>query len=153
MGFFEDFRYSMHNDIFSAPFGIFYMRTEISKKKFQKKSYTSPNGVLPICKLPFPNGSYGNGVCRGLWAMLSCQKLWEPKKLSFLVSEYLIKNKGYCLFVCIILKRLYYRVAGIGWPGFTSLTNGSTIFSKNVQNDGAIFRKFIAFFPFQTKLT
>ena len=27
---------------FSAPFGIFYMRTEIWKKKFQKISYTTP---------------------------------------------------------------------------------------------------------------
>ena len=28
-----------------------------------------PNGVLSIYKLPFPNGSYRNGVCRALWAV------------------------------------------------------------------------------------
>ena len=48
-------------------------------------------GVLPICKLLFPNGSYRNGVCRALWAKIyvrftnfriivldrnSAQKLW-----------------------------------------------------------------------------
>ena len=39
-------------------------------KKFSKKSpLLPPNGVLSICKLPFPNGSYRNGVCRGLWAV------------------------------------------------------------------------------------
>ena len=27
-----------------------------------------PNGVHLIFKLPFPNGSYRNGVCRALWA-------------------------------------------------------------------------------------
>ena len=32
----------IHKNIFSAPFGIFYMRTEIWKKKFQKISYTTP---------------------------------------------------------------------------------------------------------------
>ena len=26
--------------------------------------------MLPVCKLPFPNGSYRNGVCRTLWALL-----------------------------------------------------------------------------------
>ena len=48
----------IHKNIFFAPFGIFYMRTEIWKKKFQKISY----------KIPSPNGSYRNGVCRALWA-------------------------------------------------------------------------------------
>ena len=31
--------------------------------------------MLPICKLPFLNGSYRNGVCRALWAksvMIAC---------------------------------------------------------------------------------
>ena len=42
------------------------------EKKFLKKSpIQHPNGVLPICKLPFPNGSYRNGVCRALWAKTS----------------------------------------------------------------------------------
>ena len=39
------------------------------EKKFFKKSHVqTPNGVLLIFKLPFPNGSCRNGVCRGLWA-------------------------------------------------------------------------------------
>ena len=28
--------------------------------------------MLLIFKLPFPNGSYRNGVCRALWALTSC---------------------------------------------------------------------------------
>ena len=40
------------------------------EKKFFKKSHTqTPNGVLLIFKLPYPNGSYRNGVCRALWAL------------------------------------------------------------------------------------
>ena len=36
-----------------------------------------PNGVLPICKLPFPNASNRNEVCRALWAQLF---LWFQSK-------------------------------------------------------------------------
>ena len=55
---------------FSAPFGIFYVRMEIWRESFQKKNHTqTPNGMLLIFKLPFPNGSYRNGVCRALWAL------------------------------------------------------------------------------------
>ena len=57
--------------IFSAPFGIFYVRMEICKENFQKSPIQPPNGVLLIFKLPFPIGSYRNGVCRALWAKLS----------------------------------------------------------------------------------
>ena len=43
MGFVEDFRYStIDENTISAPFGIFYVRTEIWKDIFQKKSYTNP---------------------------------------------------------------------------------------------------------------
>ena len=34
--------YIIHKNIFSAPFGIFYMRTEILKKKIQKIFYKTP---------------------------------------------------------------------------------------------------------------
>ena len=38
-------------------------------KKISKKNPIQPsNEILPICKLPFQNGSYRNGVCRALWA-------------------------------------------------------------------------------------
>ena len=60
--------YIIHKNTFSAPCGTFYVRTEIWKENFEKNPIQLPNGVLPICKLPFPNGSYRNGVCRGLWA-------------------------------------------------------------------------------------
>ena len=43
------------------------MRERKFEKKFFKKSHIqTPNGVLLIFKLPFPNGSYRNGVCRAL---------------------------------------------------------------------------------------
>ena len=56
--------YTTNKNTFSAPFENFYVKTEI----WEQKSIQPPYGVLPICKLPFPNGSYRNGVCRGLWA-------------------------------------------------------------------------------------
>ena len=49
---------TIHNDTFSAPFGIFYVRIEIQKQIFQekkKKTVQLPNGELPICKLSFQN--------------------------------------------------------------------------------------------------
>ena len=62
---------------FSAPFGIFYVRTETWKENFKKKNpIQPPNRELLICKLPFPNGSYHNGVCRALWDV-DIQNSWE----------------------------------------------------------------------------
>ena len=43
---------------------------KFEKKFFKKSLIHPPNGVLPICKLPFQNGSYRNGVCRALWALI-----------------------------------------------------------------------------------
>ena len=60
---------TIHKNTFSAPFGIFYVKTEIWKETFQKSPLQTSNGVLLIFKLPFPNGSYRNRVCRALWAM------------------------------------------------------------------------------------
>ena len=47
----------------------FMWEQKFEKKFFKKNPIQPPNGVLSICKLPFPNGSYRNGVCRGLWAI------------------------------------------------------------------------------------
>ena len=60
---------TIDKNAFSAPFGISYMRTEIWKEFFLKSHIQPPNGVYLVFKLPFPNGSYRNGVCRGLWAL------------------------------------------------------------------------------------
>ena len=46
----------------------FIWERKFEKRNFKKYPIQPPNWVLPICKLPFPNGSYRNGVCRGLWA-------------------------------------------------------------------------------------
>ena len=56
----------IHKNIFSAPFGI--ENGILKKRNFKIYPIQPPNGVLPICKLPFPNGSYLNGVCRAPWA-------------------------------------------------------------------------------------
>ena len=61
------------------------------EKKFFKKSHTqTPNGVLLIFKVPFPNGSYRNGVCRALWAlcMISEIKVLFVRILKYLVFLY-----------------------------------------------------------------
>ena len=40
------------------------------KTKFKKKyPIQPPNGMLPICKLPFLNGRYCDGAGRALWAL------------------------------------------------------------------------------------
>ena len=50
-------------------------------------SVETPNGVLLIFKLPFPNGSYRNGVCRALWAQtagsLSASRLFLSHEFFF----------------------------------------------------------------------
>ena len=52
----------------------FMWEQKFEKKFFKKSHIQTPNGVLLIFKLPFPNGSYRNGVCRALWA-----KPWKSK--------------------------------------------------------------------------
>ena len=45
-------------------------KRKFKNKFFKKDPILQPlNGVLPICKLLFPNGSYCNGICRALWAV------------------------------------------------------------------------------------
>ena len=47
-----------------------HLESFMRKQKVENNiSYTTPNRVLSICKLPFQNGSYRNGVCRELWAL------------------------------------------------------------------------------------
>ena len=46
----------------------FMWERKFEKKFFKKSHIQTPNGLLLIFKLPFPNGSYCNGVCRALWA-------------------------------------------------------------------------------------
>ena len=45
------------------------LEQKLEKKSFKKSPIQPPNGVLIIFQLPFPNGSYRNGVCRALWAL------------------------------------------------------------------------------------
>ena len=46
----------------------FMCKRKFENKFFKKDPIQPPNGELPICRLPFPNGSYRNGVYRALWA-------------------------------------------------------------------------------------
>ena len=55
---------------------------DIWKQIEKKNPIQLPNGVLPICKLVFPNRSYHNRVCRGLWAkpskaLLNNTSMWN----------------------------------------------------------------------------
>ena len=72
MGFVEDFRYSLYNEskyIFCPIWNLLCENGNL-KRNFSKKNHVqTPNGVLLIFKLPYPNGSYRNGVCRALWAL------------------------------------------------------------------------------------
>jgi len=49
-----------------------HLESFMSKQKFEIKFFKNnpiepPDGVLPICRLLFPNGGYCNGVCRAPW--------------------------------------------------------------------------------------
>ena len=46
----------------------FMWEQKFEKNFFKKSHIQTPNGVLLVFNLPFPNRSYRNGVCRGLWA-------------------------------------------------------------------------------------
>ena len=71
MGLVEDFHYSLCNKykyIFCPIWNLLCVNGNL-KTNFSKKNPIQPlKGVLPICKLLFPNGSYRNWVCRALWA-------------------------------------------------------------------------------------
>ena len=47
----------------------FMCKRKFENRFFKKNPIQPPNGVLSICKLLFPNGSYRNGVSRALWAV------------------------------------------------------------------------------------
>ena len=59
----------------------FMWKRIVENKFFEKYPIQPPNGVLPICKLPFPNGSYCNGVFKALWTL-----------------SVLKQNKNFCFF-------------------------------------------------------
>ena len=93
-------------DTFSAPFGIFYVNQKFEKKFFKKSPIQPPNGVLPICNLPFPNGSYSNRVCRALWAIwikhyiiYALILVTQKKKISPLIKKYFSCTAFICHFV------------------------------------------------------
>ena len=62
----------IHKNTISAPFGkmeSFKWERKFEGNFFKKDTIQPLNGVLSISKLPFPNRSYWNGVCRELWAL------------------------------------------------------------------------------------
>ena len=60
----------------------FMWQRKFEKKFFKKNPIQPPNGVHYICKLPFPNGSNRNGVCRGFWALSTMSPILICKYLS-----------------------------------------------------------------------
>ena len=61
--------YTIDKNTFSAHLEFFMWERKFEKKFFKKSPLQPPNGMLFIFKLPFPNGSHHNGVCRTLWAL------------------------------------------------------------------------------------
>ena len=65
------------------------------KKGISKKyPIQPPNAVPSISKLPFPNGSYRNGVCRALWALYSINL-----QAQLLNNQFSSKMMSFALFV------------------------------------------------------
>ena len=56
----------------------YMLEWKFDNKFFKKSSIKHPNGVLLIFKLPFPNGSYRNRVCRALWVLSVHHVLFCP---------------------------------------------------------------------------
>ena len=71
---------------FLPHFKSFMWERKFEKKFFKKSPVQPPNGVLLIFKLSFPNGSYRNGVCIGLWAYCLRSVIARVKK--FLLKTY-----------------------------------------------------------------
>ena len=82
----------------------------------------------------------------------------------FLWKQFISQDKLHCEKMLLILQiqpwqkryRPLYRAVGTGqpgqpwgWPGFSSLTNSPTIFSKNVQMMVQFFTNAILFFPWK----
>ena len=71
MWFVQDFHYSLYNwqKYIFCPIWNFLCENKNLKRIFSKKVLYNPlMGSYLIFKLPFPDGSYRNGVCRALWA-------------------------------------------------------------------------------------
>ena len=75
--------------------------------KLNTATVQPPNGMLYICQLLFPNGSYPNGVFRALWALLTadievcvalwCNTFWALRTLCKMlqnsVGEFIVEKK------------------------------------------------------------
>ena len=106
----------------------FMWERKFEKKFFKKSHIQTPNGVLLIFKLPFPNGSYRNGVCRALWA-LSGWAIWGnllyiPLFLTIIVDEsVLIERWTLSIMLLIHSSKWYLHVYGtyFGWARLVSI--------------------------------
>ena len=84
------------------------MRTDFERKFFKKSPVQPPNGVLLIFKLPFPNGSYRNGVCRALWAISTDFLIisYSSEKLITMIYFPLVFSKKYVLYQTYFYKNI-----------------------------------------------
>jgi len=77
---------------------------KFEKKFFKKNHIQTPNGVLLIFKLPFPNGSHHNGVCRALWAKSA--KKSRQNIICTYVKLFANNYRQYCFFISLIGENL-----------------------------------------------
>ena len=82
---------TIDKNTFSAPIWNLLCQNGNLNRIFSKKVlYNTINGVLLIFKLPFPNGSYHNGVCRALWALLPLEHFCPSKGSNGVMSSIMI---------------------------------------------------------------
>ena len=65
-----------------------HLESFMSKRKFESKFFKKnpiqpPNGVLPICKLPFSNGSYPNNGLQSTLGIVSSINHWSYPRYFF----------------------------------------------------------------------
>ena len=73
MGFVEDFCYGSQFIKNLPNLKSFMCRRKFENKFFKINPLPPPLGVLLICKLPSPNGSYPNGVYGAFWVLTTTE--------------------------------------------------------------------------------
>ena len=84
----------------------FMCKQKFENKFFKKYPIQPPNGELPICRLPFPNGSYHNGVYRTFCALF-------VQFTSILLDRMANKCKHLSLAVWFVVSIFRWKIKGV----------------------------------------
>ena len=95
----------------------FMWEQKFEKNFFKKSPIQTPNGVFFIFKLPFPNGSYRNRVCRALWAWKHPKLVTACLKLNS--KNHIVKSFEFCR---TVFKTFYVVITSLLRQGKLNIT-------------------------------